>query len=113
MGGVIMILRPPPSSPFPLEEQTRWTEVLRHCNYRSSCQPRGFALKHPRPTPVAEAHWYIQSFLPKFWQRLAISLWGRILQTTEGETTLRDAKRHLPLQPWGAPFKGSATGCSH
>ena len=25
---------------------------------------------------------------------------------------MRDARRHLPLQPWGEPFKGSAPGAS-
>ena len=35
-----------------------------------------------------------------------------MLQATKGETTLRDARRHLPLQPWGEPFKGSAPGAS-
>ena len=51
MGGVIMILRPPPVEPIPFGGTDPMEGILRHCNYRSVAT-RG-ALKHPRPTPVA------------------------------------------------------------
>ena len=42
MGGVQMILRPPPVEPVPFGGTGPMEGILRHCNYRISCQPRGF-----------------------------------------------------------------------
>ena len=47
MGGVIMILRPPPVEPIPFGGTDPMEGILGHCNYRISCQPRGFEAPPP------------------------------------------------------------------
>ena len=78
--------------------------ILRHCNYRISCQPRGFQ------APPAHSSGLGPLVPPEFPAETLVkgsrfAHGDPYFPPRVEETTLRDARRHLPMQESGAPFK--------